>query len=258
MPRTVEWPVIRLEPCSEDSLSAPSRHRINPVLPLRHEVLMTATLPDAPPSAPRPGAREALASFLHRAAMDTRDDRVVAGIRDLVPQADSILDVGCSCGRLAVRIAAALGATDVRGADVQLQPDALIPVSVYDGSHLPFPDREFDLVTIIDVLHHADDPLAVVRESLRVLKPDGRIVVKDHLRLGTWSKWVLLAMDTASNFGVHVRTAGRYLSPAEWTNLVAGAGGHIETMVWPFQVHDLPWRLVARNEYHLLLRVRAA
>ncbi|HEX7521274.1 MAG TPA: class I SAM-dependent methyltransferase, partial [Acidimicrobiia bacterium] len=165
---------------------------------------MTATLPDAPPpSAPRPGAREALASFLHRTAMDTRDDRVVAGIRDLVPQADSILDVGCSGGRLAVRIAAALGATDVRGADVQLQPDALIPVSVYDGSHLPFPDREFDLVTIIDVLHHADDPLAVVRESLRVLKPGGRIVVKDHLRLGTWSKWVLLGMDTASNFGVH-------------------------------------------------------
>ena len=202
-------------------------------------------------------ARTAIAEILHRSAGGERDERVVAGVCSLAPEAPhSMLDVGCSDGRVASRIAKLLGISDVRGADVELQPDAQIPVTEYDGSDLPFDDGTFDLVTIVDVLHHADDPIAVLRSSLRVLRPGGRLVIKDHVRLGRWSNGVLLAMDEASNFGVHARTAGRYLSPAEWVNHATLAAGHIETMVWPFRVHSLPWRLVARSEYHLLLRVR--
>jgi SAM-dependent methyltransferase len=202
--------------------------------------------------------RNALAGFLHRNAGDLRDDRVIAGVTSLAPRATSMLDIGCSDGRVAARVAAALEITDVRGADVQLQPDPAIPVTEYDGHELPFEDATFDLVTIVDVLHHADNPTDVVREALRVLTPGGCVVVKDHLRLGAWSNWVLYAMDTASNFGVHTRAGGRYLSVAEWVEVVTRAGGRIDTMVWPFQVHNLPWRAVARNEYHLLIRILPA
>jgi hypothetical protein len=63
-------------------------------------------------------------------------------------------------------------------------------------------------------------------------------------------------MDTASNFGVHEVTRGRYLSMSEWVALVARCGGVIEALEWPFRVHPLPWRLVARDAYHLLFTVR--
>jgi SAM-dependent methyltransferase len=202
--------------------------------------------------------RNALADFLHRSAGDLRDDRVVTGVASLASPATSMLDIGCSDGRVAARVAAMLGIADVRGADVQLQPDPAIPVTEYDGHSLPFDAATFDLVTIVDVLHHADDPTAVMGEALRVLTPGGCVVIKDHLRLGAWSNWVLYAMDTASNFGVHTRAGGRYLTVAEWVDVVSRAGGRIDTMVWPFQVHNLPWRAVARNEYHLLLRVLPA
>jgi SAM-dependent methyltransferase len=199
--------------------------------------------------------REAVADFLHRSAGGLRDDRVVNGVAALAPDASSMLDIGASDGRVAARVAGRLGIADVYGADVQLQPDPAIPVVEYDGCSLPFDDDRFDLVTIVDVLHHADDPTAVVRDALRVLTPGGAIVVKDHLRLGSWSSMVLYAMDTASNFGVHTRAGGRYLSVDQWVQVANDAGGRIDTMVWPFQVHNLPWRAVARNQYHLLLRI---
>jgi 2-polyprenyl-3-methyl-5-hydroxy-6-metoxy-1,4-benzoquinol methylase len=202
--------------------------------------------------------REALSELVHRQVRTSRDNRVVEGVTSLAPPATSMLDIGSSDGRIAARVAMRLGITDVRGIDVEKQPDAAIAVDVYDGREIPFPDERFDLVTIVDVLHHADDPGAVIRESLRVLRPGGRVVVKDHLRTSRWSGLVLLAMDNMSNFSVHEAANGHYLSAPEWVNVIGGAGGHIETMVTPFAVHEAPWTLVARSSYHVLFAVSPA
>jgi 2-polyprenyl-3-methyl-5-hydroxy-6-metoxy-1,4-benzoquinol methylase len=200
-------------------------------------------------------SRRALSEVVHRQVRGSRDDRVVRGVAALSPPTTSMLDIGASDGRIAARVARELGAEHVQGVDVERQPDPAIEVSTYNGRELPFADETFDLVTIVDVLHHADEPEAVIREALRVLRPVGRVVIKDHLRTSRWSSWVLLAMDNSSNFSVHELANGRYFSTIEWVNLIASAGGHIEEMIAPFPVHDLPWRLIARSEYQVLFRV---
>lgn len=199
-----------------------------------------------------------MATFLHR-ARSTRDQWIQDGIVRLAPSAvDAMLDIGCSDGRIAAAVAEQLEVARVQGVDVQMQDDALIDVVVYDGRVLPFADGEFGLVTIVDVLHHADDPRAVLAEALRVVDLQGFVVLKDHVKLSSWSDWVLLGMDTASNYGVHDLTRGRYLSMPEWVAMVAASGGSIETLEWPFRVHGLPWRVVARDSYHLLMAIRPA
>jgi ArsR family transcriptional regulator len=45
--------------------------------------------------------------------------------------------------------------------------------------HLPFDDDSFDLVTIHQVLHFAEDPAEAVAEAARVLRLDGRLAVVD-------------------------------------------------------------------------------
>ncbi len=42
---------------------------------------------------------------------------------------------------------------------------------------LPFPDRSFDLVVCKDILEHILEPLAVLKEAMRVLRNDGTIVI---------------------------------------------------------------------------------
>lgn len=46
-----------------------------------------------------------------------------------------------------------------------------------DATKLPFPDNEFDAVTISFGLRNVDEPRAALAEMFRVLKPGGRLVI---------------------------------------------------------------------------------
>jgi ubiquinone/menaquinone biosynthesis C-methylase UbiE len=51
-----------------------------------------------------------------------------------------------------------------------------------DGHSLPFPDDSFDLVISSFALHHWDDPVCILDEMGRVLRPDGRYYITDLCR----------------------------------------------------------------------------
>lgn len=46
-------------------------------------------------------------------------------------------------------------------------------VQLYNGTSFPFSDNTFDHIYSISVLEHTDDPVAVLQEAARVLKPGG-------------------------------------------------------------------------------------
>lgn len=55
-------------------------------------------------------------------------------------------------------------------------------VKVYDGQHIPYADNSFDLILVATVMHHIRFELheELMRESLRVLKPGGKIFIVEH------------------------------------------------------------------------------
>jgi SAM-dependent methyltransferase len=188
----------------------------------------------------------ALFAYHHRAIHVPRVRRVSAALARAIGRAGSLLDVGCGDGTVARAVAAEIGATRVAGVDVKVRPDVAIDVRAYDGQTLPFEDGAFEAVIVADVLHHCADPLAVLREALRVAT---RVVgVKDHFRFGPVSNGVLYAMDRVGNAAPGVHVTGTYFSPSEWIDVVHAAGGHVARLEWPLQIHDYPWRLVTGDE----------
>jgi len=178
----------------------------------------------------------------------------VRAIVALVPAPATLLDIGCGDGSIA------RGLTDrwrckTLGVDNQPRSDAVVPVQQLDAARLPFADGQFELVLLSDVLHHSAEALALLREALRMVDPRGWIVVKDHVSFGLTSRMILRTMDLVGNLESGVGTRGSYRTFGQWEQLVGAAGGTIDQRVWPMCVHDLPWRIVARSEYQLLLRV---
>jgi SAM-dependent methyltransferase len=101
-------------------------------------------------------------------------------IGSLVPERAAVLDVGAgSC--LMARAIRDMRQAKVSCVDVEHRLGTDLPVAVFDGVHLPFPDRSFDVVLMSYVLHHAARPADLLRDCARVCR--GRVVVVEDLPL---------------------------------------------------------------------------
>lgn len=170
---------------------------------------------------------KALLNSLHDRAIFGRRVRVLSQrLAAAIPEGGSVLDLGCGDGQVAVAIMALRPDLDIAGVDVLVRPKTHIPVTQYDGLTLPFADNSFDYITIVDVLHHTDDPAAVLREAVRVARKG--VVIKDHLREGLLAGPTLRVMDWVGNRGHDVRLPYNYLTSRQW-HAVFDAAGLLQT-----------------------------
>lgn len=99
---------------------------------------------------------------------------------------ENTLDFGCGSGVLLPFLAH--HSQNVIGVDRDLEPYKLITtyfnfppnIQVIDNSTdtlQKFPAASFDLITALDVLEHVDDLSSTLEQLLRLLKPDGWIIV---------------------------------------------------------------------------------
>jgi ubiquinone/menaquinone biosynthesis C-methylase UbiE len=131
--------------------------------------------------------------------------------------------------------------------DVLIRPRTLIPVTQFDGDRVPFESRSFDYVTIVDVLHHTNDPAAVLREACRVARKG--VVIKDHLLSGIGAGATLRLMDWVGNRGHDVVLPFNYLTGAQWDDAIRRA--NLRVVKWEDSLGLYP--LIARPifERHL-------
>jgi ubiquinone/menaquinone biosynthesis C-methylase UbiE len=130
-------------------------------------------------------------TFLFRGKLHELRQRT-ADLAQIQP-GETVLDVGCGTGTLAMTVVPRVGATGrVFGIDPGAQQIARARTKAAQRSlsiefqigvieHLDFPDNSFDVVLSTIMMHHLSDSLKRqgLAEIARVLKPGGRLVIAD-------------------------------------------------------------------------------
>jgi SAM-dependent methyltransferase len=106
------------------------------------------------------------------------------------PPGSRVIEIGGGTGWQA-RVLAELGYR-VDSVDIHHpHGESHFPVQLYDGCTLPFPDNSFDVVFSSNVLEHVTELDGLLRQMIRILKPDGKII--HVLPTPAWRIWTSLA-----------------------------------------------------------------
>jgi SAM-dependent methyltransferase len=170
--------------------------------------------------------------------MERRSRQLAAQVRDWLPAAGPILDLGSGTGHVAALIEQELH-VEVVPADVSdMHVTGPLPVLIRDGA-LPFEAGTYTAVLLLFMLAYPRDPAAVLAEAARVTRGGGPVILMQSLyagRLGySWHRvrefvWTIVAFHVSKAIGYVPRAATysmrtrRYYTDATLRREVAAAG----------------------------------
>jgi ubiquinone/menaquinone biosynthesis C-methylase UbiE len=177
------------------------------------------------------------------------------------PRAISILDVGTGTAQIPIEIAGRRKDLRITGVDLatnmlQLAQRTIIregfvdriKLDQVDAKGLPYSPATFDAVISNSIIHHIPEPRAAFCEMVRVLKPGGRLFVRDLLRPPDLESLMRIVATYAADANPHQRqmfddSLHAALALEEVQELLRNAGLPVD---WARQTTDRHWTISGR------------
>ena len=173
----------------------------------------------------QPPARE----IERRRSVASRRLQTVTRLLDKKPAEIRLVDIGCSRGQFVdFAVQAGFNAEGVEPApDIAAAARALglnVRTGLLEEQH--YPDAAFDVASLFEVVEHLREPLPLLRECRRVLKPGGILIIST----GNAASWTVAAMGARWDY-FHIEKDGGHISffnPASIAVMAQNAGFHVE------------------------------
>lgn len=163
------------------------------------------------------------------------------------------LDVGCGSGEIAKNIQKLCPHIEFYGVDILARKDTVMNIIIFDGHRLPFKDKSLDFTILVDVLHHTDDPVIIMKECVRVSRKF--ILLKDHICESLWDRIRLSFMDWLHNSGYAVYLPYNFLSKEDWIQLYKESKVVCETKVDKLNLYSQPFSYIFDSTLHFVARL---
>lgn len=162
-----------------------------------------------------------------------------APLLERFPAAGTVLDVGCGHGLLINLLARdpsrrglKLLGIDHDSAKIEAARRVAPPgVEFAVGRLTLLPESFFDAVAIVDVLYtvRRDAWSEILEGCVRVLRPGGRLIVKEVVDRPRWKYWAIMAQEALSVrvFGITKGDPPHFESPAAYRRAIAASGFRI-------------------------------
>jgi SAM-dependent methyltransferase len=114
----------------------------------------------------------------------------------------SVLDLGCGDGRVGEMLSREhyVVLSDIYK-DENIENIDLEFRLFKQGESVPFDDNEFDNALLLTVLHHSDDPIRTLRETHRVTKPGGRVLLIESV-YGVKGRRLIVKNEILRNYSI--------------------------------------------------------
>lgn len=195
--------------------------------------------------------------WLHGSLVFDRRVRILSErIADLLPRDARVLDLGCGDGSLARLILQRRPDVAITGLEAIVRPRSHIPVMPFDGVTIPFADDAFDVVMMVDVLHHTQDPEILLREARRVARV--AVILKDHTRDGLLAGLTLRFMDWIGNAPHGIPLPYNYWPERRWREAFARLGLRPRVWLARLNLYPVPARWLFDRSLHFIARLDLA
>ena len=124
-----------------------------------------------------------LLQFIYRKKAKYYGDMILPFIKN----GSKVLDIGAGRGFVSEYVSKKANVTLIDTVDYNC---AKLPLVLYDGKTLPFPNNHFDAGLLIAVLHHAPNPKKLLEETKRVCKKI--IVIEEIYKTSFGRKWLMI------------------------------------------------------------------